>query len=384
MGRAIRKLAIIAGLAGALCAAMAPAGGAEQDPQARLDQLRERIQAVQEQIDAKQEQHDQISDDLADTQRQIAALEKQLQKLGQTVATRRKRLEHLQAQGEKLGAGLARQLAALARHVRAAYRTGRQGRLQLLLAQDNPATVGRLLGYYQYYAQAQQLQVSGLRDDLAALAANRRAVGAQLQRLEGARAQQTATLADLKQAQGERQTLLAKLENRLVERRGQLRALKHDEAKLEDLIETLARRLSDLPAGGQTGPFANRKGSLIPPVDGPRIARFGEPKLHGRLHWNGVWLGAAPGTPVVAAAAGRVVYIGRMYRYGLVVVLDHGGDYYTVYGHNQSIATQLGAWVDAGEIIAHAGTSGGHRSSGVYFEIRHREQPLNPAQWLRS
>ena len=119
-------------------------------------------------------------------------------------------------------------------------------------------------------------------------------------------------------------------------------------------------------------------------MPGPTIARFGQPKFDGRLRWQGVWLAADAGATVHSAAAGRVVYVGWMHRYGLIVVLDHGDGYFTVYGHNRSTRAEVGQWGAAGEAIAEAGRSGGHERDGVYFEIRRGRTPVNPSQWLRS
>lgn len=112
------------------------------------------------------------------------------------------------------------------------------------------------------------------------------------------------------------------------------------------------------------------------------IARFGDSKAGGHLQWEGRWIAAPAGTAVHAVAPGRVVYVGWMYRYGLIVVLDHGDNYYTVYGHNQSVYVRSGEHVRAGEKIATAGKSGGHETTGVYFEIRHGSKPLDPGVWL--
>lgn len=365
-------------------AALAGAARAGEGQQARLEAIRGRIGAVQEQIEQDQHQRQDVSKKLAAVEREIAALGARLQALDQAIATRREALSQLQAEGQKMAGQLQGRLASLAQRMDAAYRLGRQGRLQLVLAQDDPTAIGRLLGYYEYYARAQSRAIAKLREDLAGLAVNRRAAAAERQRLDRKRGQRAATLAALRSSQKERHQTLATIDTRLRGEAEELADLQADEAELEALIETLRTRLADLPPAGPTPAFAKLKGQLVPPVNGPAIARFGQAKAGGRLQWQGVWLEAAAGSPVAAAAAGRVVYVGWMHRYGLVVVLDHGGDYYTVYGHNQSIRVELGDWVGAGGIIASAGTTGGHRSSGVYFEIRHGRAPLDPSAWLRG
>ncbi|MGH8561457.1 MAG: murein hydrolase activator EnvC family protein, partial [Nevskiales bacterium] len=119
------------------------------------------------------------------------------------------------------------------------------------------------------------------------------------------------------------------------------------------------------------------------PLRGPVLARFGAPKAGGKLSWRGLWLEAPAGTPVQAVARGRVVYVGWMHSYGLIVIVEHGNNFYSLYGHAQSTSVSLGDLVLPGQVLALAGDSGGHEKSGVYLEIRNGKNPVNPQQWLK-
>ena len=136
-------------------------------------------------------------------------------------------------------------------------------------------------------------------------------------------------------------------------------------------MSSVRRALVDMPydAGGDK-PFASAQGQTGWPLRGPVLARFGAPKAGGKLSWRGIWIGAPAGTPVQAIARGRVVYVGWMHSYGLIVIIEHGDDYYSLYGHSQSTNVSLGDLVHAGQTVSLAGESGGHEKPGVYLEIR--------------
>ncbi|MHB1371021.1 MAG: murein hydrolase activator EnvC family protein, partial [Pseudomonadaceae bacterium] len=133
------------------------------------------------------------------------------------------------------------------------------------------------------------------------------------------------------------------------------------------------------------GPFAQAKGKLPWPVDGRLVARYGTPRGgDARTKWDGVLIGAAVGSQVRAVHGGRVVFADWLRGAGLLVILDHGNGYLTLYGHNQSLLKDAGDIVKAGEPIATVGTSGGQEAAALYFAIRQQGRPSDPAQWCRA
>lgn len=351
------------------------------DTQARLEQIRERIAAIQAQMQEDRQTRDTQIAALATIERKISDIAARLEELNQGITHTKQRVATLSEQSAQQQRQLKERLERLAAQVRAAYRVGRQGRLQLILSQEDPAAIGRLLGYYQYYARAQSQAIGDVRVDLNQLRKTRATLSDKQQRLRKKRAERRAILARLESIRGERETTIQAIEARLAKRGDTLQQLRADERRLTGLIESLHKNLSPMPSPEQS--FAQRKGRLPAPAIGRAIARFGDNKAGGRLQWEGRWIATPAGAPVKAVAPGRVVYVGWLYHYGLMVVLDHGDNYYTVYGHNQSIYVSVGEHVRAGEKLASAGNSGGHGSSGVYFEIRHGTTPLDPGDWLR-
>lgn len=350
----------------------------------RLEAVRERIRAVAANIERHRERRDDLTRRLAAAEREIGRLGNRLHDVERAIQTREDGIEVLRRRAAAEARRLAGERRRLAAQIRAAYVGGRQGKLRLLLSGGDPATLGRLLVYHDYYARERSAAIADLSAHLDRLAATRRSLAAERDALAEEHAERERTLAAVEARRDERRETLAKIEARLAGSGRALESLQADEARLEALVEQLRTGLADLPDAAGAPPFASLKGRLQPPVAGRAIARFGQPKFGGRLRWQGVWLAAEPGDAVKSAAAGRVAYVGWMHRYGLIVVLDHGGGFFTVYGHNQSVYAEVGRWVAAGDTIAEAGRSGGHDRNGVYFEIREGRTPVNPADWLRS
>lgn len=377
----ISALTVLAAIT--LAAAAGPA-----DKRARLEEIRQRISDIKARIADDRDARDDASEELAEIERRIGDIAERLHRLDESIAATRDRIDELTTRAEQHERQLQDRLGKLAGQIRAAYRVGRQGRLQMILSQDDPAQVGRLLAYYEYYADAQSQSIADVRSDLDALHETREKLSAKRQRLRDKRSQRRDLLASLESSRAERESTLKAIEGRLAERGDTLESLRADENRLEKLIDSLHKNLDEDPGEPSVQdpdtPFAKRKGRLTPPVSGRVIAGFGDAKAGGRLQWQGVWLAAPTGTAVTATASGRVVYVGWMHRYGLIVVLDHGQDYYTVYGHNQSVYVEVGDHVRAGDKLSGAGNSGGHDTSGVYFEIRRGRTPIDPANWLKS
>lgn len=354
------------------------------DKQARLEKVRDRISAIKAQMVEDREARSDHVAALANIENKISDIASRLTELDNSIARAQQRVAALSKHVEQQRRQLDHQSDQLATQIRAAYRVGRQSPLQLILSQENPAMIGRLLGYYEYYAKAQSDAIADVRAKLDDLREARAERSEQQQRLQQKRSERRAILARLKATRTQREATLQAIEQRLAQRGDTLEQLRADAQRLTNLIGSLHESLAPLPPPSPHKPFAQRKGTLSTPVHGQAIAQFGDNKAGGRLQWEGKWIAAPAGTPVSAVAPGRVVYVGWMYHYGLMVVLDHGDNFYTVYGHNQSVFVRVGEQVRAGEKLSSAGTSGGHDTAGVYFEIRHGTTPLDPGDWLRD
>ncbi|MGX4641123.1 murein hydrolase activator EnvC family protein [Massilia sp. SYSU DXS3249] len=131
------------------------------------------------------------------------------------------------------------------------------------------------------------------------------------------------------------------------------------------------------------GAFAAMRGRLSSPVSGTIAARFGAKRGGDGPSWKGMFIKAPEGTEVRAVALGRVVHSGWMRGFGNLIIIDHGGDYLSIYANNQTLLKRLGDAVRAGEPIASAGNTGGNEESGLYFELRHLGKAFDPASWVK-
>jgi len=135
---------------------------------------------------------------------------------------------------------------------------------------------------------------------------------------------------------------------------------------------------ADLPSGT----FESLRGRLSAPISGTIAARFGAKRADGPV-WRGMFIKAPEGTDVRAIGPGRVVHAQWMRGWGNMIIVNHGGEYLSIYGFNETLLKHVGDSVKAGEVIASAGSTGGNGESGLYFELRHLGKPIDPAGWVK-
>jgi len=376
--------AFLCGLSLLPAAAAIAASGDIQQNQASLEQIRSRIQALSSSIEGAQSERDSLARDVQKNERKVAQLSAEVKSLKRRTAEQQKRIDATRDERAQTQAKLQQGHAALAQQMRTAYVVGQQAQTQLLLNQSDVQQVGRMLVYYDYLQQAQTRVMTEIAARIDALAALAERLQDEQDQLLSLQKEQQDALDQLRKTRDERAKMLDKLKKRIRDERGELKRMQAEEKSVRDLIEQLQNALSDLPPDAKflDQPFAKLKGKLPWPVRGKLIARFGQDKAAGKLSWKGHWIDAREGTAVRAVARGRVVYVGWLHRYGLIVLLEHEGGYYTLYGHAQSTAAAVGDTVRPGQVIAAAGDTGGHERSGVYFELRKGTEPIDPSQWL--
>jgi septal ring factor EnvC (AmiA/AmiB activator) len=190
-------------------------------------------------------------------------------------------------------------------------------------------------------------------------------------------------LKQISQARDERHLALADINKGIATQSDQITRLQGEAESLEALVAELTRVLADLPINDSTR-FVDRRGQMNWPADGRLTRKFGQSRADGHLRWEGVLLAAGAGTEVRAVHHGRVVFSDWLSGMGLLVVVEHGDGYLTLYGHNQDVVSEVGEWVNPDSVIAHVGDSGGQATSGLYFEIRKNGQPVDPHSWIAA
>jgi murein hydrolase activator len=351
--------------------------------EAELKRVQGRIDRVRKAVNADIEKRDRLGVELRDAELGVQAARRQLEAVREQRIQSESKLAELTREQARREEELAAERAALAGELRAAYVNGREEQLKLLLNQEEPAAFGRTLAYYGYFGRARAGRIDGIRDKLEHLALVREKIAAETERLRELEALQQEELDALKSAQGRRTRAVTAIEAQIKTRGGELTRLTNQARSLERLIAELRKALENVPVAKEA-PFEKLRGRLPWPVpSGKVLARFGQPRAGGSLRWQGMLVGTDRGARVRAPFAGRVVYADWLPGMGLMIVLDHGKGYMSLYGHNEELFRKVGEPVTAGDVIASVGDSGGHNQPALYFEVRRGREPVNPEIWLQ-
>jgi septal ring factor EnvC (AmiA/AmiB activator) len=412
-----------------------PATPEISEKQADLGELRNRIEGLRKDLSSSEESKADAGDRLRESERQISRLQRELLELSEQRNKLEKRLKSLELQSEELTSTLSLQQAQLEKLLYKQYLRGTPDSLQLLLNGNDPNQMARDLHYMSAIALARAElmgEINATLDRKKALAADAKERAEELQ--DVAREQQQRH-AELQKQREERKKLYAQISDKVNAQRKEIGNLQQNEKRLTQLIDRLAKILATQAAkaeaaraadaarqaeanrnkpktGSETrepprntassepppprprsaeaenhyepvasdGSFARQQGKLRLPVRGSVLGRFGSPRDGGGT-WRGLFIKAGSGSEVKAVASGRVVFADWMRGFGNLLIVDHGDAYLSIYGNNDSLLKQVGQAVKGGETVATVGNSGGNPDSGLYFELRHQGQPIDPMKW---
>jgi septal ring factor EnvC (AmiA/AmiB activator) len=363
----------------------APAlGGERQAKEAELKRLRAHIASLQQELETVRGRYDSLRGELRRTERAIGIISRKLKELSGELQRQQQRLGELRRRERELQQSVAEQRHHLSGQIRASYAMGRQEYLKILLNQESPATVGRMITYYDYLNKARTERIGTLNKTLSELEQVRAELEAETARLRTLRDERARERDALNATRREREQVVGKLRSEIKDKDQRLGGMLRDEEELQSLIRALSEALEDIPAEpGNRKPFGKLKGKLKWPTRGPLVISYGSPRKLGKLTWQGVMIGADSGQEVRAVSHGRVAFADWLRGYGLLIIIDHGDGYMSLYGHNQSLYLETGDWVEPGEVIATVGDSGGLERAGLYFEIRKNGKPSDPVRWCR-
>ena len=411
--------------------------------QKQIDAARQDVAELQKALGDLQKEKAGVQKDLRGTETEMGKLEKQVEVLQKELKKTEAELNRLNQEKSKLQSARVEQQRLIAIQARAAYQSGRQEYLKLLLNQQHPEKFARTLTYYDYMSQARLTQLRTFNETLRQLAGVEKDIDLQQAQLLVQKSSLETQHEELDKVRQERQTALAKLNQDYKSRDQKLQARQQEQAELGKVLktieETLARQAKEAEEARQKallaereaeekrqreaqaqasssskssrtdsddapkrpakapgamvssagasygGAFSAAKGKLPWPVDGRLLARFGEARGDdARSTWDGVMISASAGSQVHAVHGGRVVFADWLRGAGLLVILDHGNGYLSLYGHNQTLLKAAGDIVKAGEAISTVGNSGGQDTPALYFAIRQQGRPSDPAQWCRT
>jgi septal ring factor EnvC (AmiA/AmiB activator) len=346
-----------------------------------LAEVRDRISALKQSMDDAAEERDRVTAELQELEIAIAERRTRLREIEREHRYTADKKAQLDAELAEREAHLDEESRALAAQVRTAYMTGGQEKIRLLLNQRDPATLGRLMAYYRYLNDYRAENIEAVVEQIRELDALQGQIAAEEARLAALVQERYEELGRLGASQEERKALLDGLRRRLEDEGKEVERLADQEQDLSRLIAELTSILSDYPITSEQ-PFGELKGKLTWPVAGRLLHDFGQPRAGGRLKWNGVVLAAPRGREVRAVYHGRVAFADWLAGMGLLVIVDHGDGYLTLYGYNETILKDTGDWVAPGDVIATVGDSGGQAQSSLYFELRSGRRAENPRRWV--
>jgi len=348
-----------------------------------LKTLRGRIEAIRKNIQADTERRDSLAGALQAADMSIQAAREQSAEIRKQRQASERKLAELARERAITEQQVAAQREALSREIRLAYMNGGEEQLKLLLNQQDPNQLGRMLAYYGYFGRARAARIAAINERLEHLQALSDSIAAETQRLRDIESRQQTQLKQLAQARGRRAQTLAAMQASLRTRADQLAGMQRQAAALERLLEELRSVADDFPVSSDQ-PFAKLQGKLPWPVKGKLRARFGELRAGGPLKWQGVLIGADSGAQVRAPFHGRVEYADWLSGMGLLVIVNHGGGYRSLYGHNEQLYRKVGDTVAPGDALGALGESSGQDRVELYLEIRKGTQPQDPQRWLRK
>ena len=346
-----------------------------------LENVRERISNLKQSMDAAAEERDRLTGELQDLEIAISEQRMRLKEIERDQKYTANKKQALDAELADREQHLDEESGALAAQVRMAYMSGSQEKIKLLLNQRDPATLGRLMAYYRYLNDYRAENIAAVVEQIRKLDELRAQIAAEEARLSTLARTRYDELGRLNTSQENRKTVLASLRRKIANEGEEVDRLAAQEEDLTRLIAELSSILSDYPITSEQ-PFSTHKGRLTWPVAGTLLHDFGQPRVGGSVKWNGVVLAAPRGREVRAVYHGRVAFADWLAGMGLLVIVDHGEGYMSLYGYNETILKNTGDWVAPGDVIATVGDSGGQPQAGLYFEVRKGTRPESPRLWV--
>jgi septal ring factor EnvC (AmiA/AmiB activator) len=358
---------------------------AEQaEAQKKLQELHSKMDALAKEQAETAAKRDSATAELAKQANAVAGAAKAVRETDTQLSAKQKELADLQAQRTELQKNLEGQRAAIADLLRATYALGRGSDLRLLMGDDDVTRIAQALAYSKYFQEDRVARVTKLMGDLAKLQDLETEITAQQQALQTARAERETQAKALEQQRASQARLVADTDAQYKDQASKLAALKQNEASLNSLVATLQKAIDEAAREAERAAKAN-EGKAAPP------AGKGLANIRGNLPWpaagvvnsygSGVLIKAPGGSEVRAVAAGRVVYAAFLRGYGMLVIVSHGGGWMSMYGNNETVLHGVGDQITAGEAVGTASAPTGV-NTGVYFELRQNNQPVDPRSWL--
>lgn len=347
---------------------------------AELEALQKEIESRRKSVQRRQQRLSGIERELQSIESKINESTQQIRRTERQLEANQQRIAELEREEIVLKEQLQLQAELLSDQIESAYRSGGHDFVQMLLNQQDPSRIERLLAYYRYFNEARMQQLQELHATEQELAEVVAEVAQQRDNLTNAIARQQRQRDTLEEQKEEQESSARQLRMAQQTEETELTDLLQNEQELTELLavldDVLSQQQIDLAGLGSL------RNSLSWPAEGSIRHGYGQ-RRSGEVNWKGVVINADAEQPVKVIADGRVLFSDWLRGFGLVIVVDHGEGYMSLYGYNQSLTRDVGEEVRRGDTIALTGRSGGQERSGLYFEIRHEGNPIDPVRYIR-
>ncbi|MEQ8409337.1 MAG: peptidoglycan DD-metalloendopeptidase family protein [Gammaproteobacteria bacterium] len=357
-------------------------GQDENQTREELESVASAIDSIQSWLSDANEQQSREQQQLREAELQVSAVRQRQDELQRQIAVTQAELETLSDRQAALNSEKERLSQALADVMRALYITRDDNTLKLILNQQDPSEAARILHYANVYSAHQIEQLTAFNQTLRELDNVNDELARQLHELDSQQSELANQAQALEAAQQQRASALAALNADIANRSSELEQLEVNQAELQALLDEIIRAMEGISSFADVPPFAEQRGRLPLPVDARISSAFGTPYGGGSLNRQGIILSSSVGSPVRAVHAGRVVFADWLRGAGLLVIVDHGDGFMSLYGANEALSAEAGQWVDRGDVIATSGSASQNSEPGLYFEIRQAGRPVDPVNWI--
>jgi septal ring factor EnvC (AmiA/AmiB activator) len=354
----------------------------ETQTRAQLEKLRHDMAALSGELERDVKTRGSLQSDLRDSELAIGRTRKNIEQTRKRLQQAQSKLAQLRRQRQELLISRNEQQQLIGREIQMAYQMGRQGQLKLLLNQERPDTLARSMAYYEYFYAARQDHIERYLEILAGIDKVEPDIVATTFQLETSRTTLDEQERQLVSGKQQRQRDLGLLNKSISGKDARLQKMAVDREELERLLEVIEEAVAELRLPPQFQDFASQKGAMYWPVTGNPSNRYGGRRSGSQMRWRGLMIPAIEGSNVASIHHGRVVFADWFRGSGLLLIIDHGDGYMSLYAHNQALLREVGEWVSGGSLVALVGNSGGAQEAALYFEIRHDGKPINPNEWM--
>jgi septal ring factor EnvC (AmiA/AmiB activator) len=352
--------------------------------EADLKKLKHAISQTQANLKRFRGKESTLTRSLREAEVSIGELSARINQVQTQLQEQQKQLNQLNSKRKKLQQSKKQQEELIGQHIAAAYKLGRQKKLKVLLNQEKPEKLSRAMTYYDYINKARAQHISEYENTLDELDQIEPRIMEAAQALNQSRETLRSEHERLNQQQAQRKIALNGIKHSISGATNRIKRLERDQKELEKLLSAVEETIANIRLPNDYRPFKALQGKLPWPIKGTITNHFGQKRPDSQLRWQGITLVGKEGHQVKAIHHGRVVFADWFIGKGLLIIIDHGSGYMSLYAHNQSLLKEPGEWIAAGESIATVGNSGGLSHAGLYFEIRNKGKPQNPKNWCRK